>query len=422
MPSKKPCSASKLISVIFITLFLASVATQPAHAQTFKVLHTFHGPNGAGPVGRLARDSAGNLYGTTGAGGAGRCNGSFDNRCGTAFKLDKTGKQVWLHSFQGWNGMAPLAGLLRDSAGNLYGTTYLGGDTTCHKLGCGTVFKLDSNGKETLLYKFIGTPNGWFTAAGLVRDAAGNLYGDTQQGGSSGSGYGTVFKVDRTGKETVLYSFAGGSDGIDPYATLVRDSAGNLYGVTVAGGGTSCEFGCGTVFEVDTAGKETVLYRFQGGADGSNPNGGLLLDGSGNLYGTTNTGGEGPCDAGNGCGTVFRLDTSGKETVLYRFSGGTDGEFPEAGVVRDNAGNLYGTTVFGGAYRNCNGDACGVIFKLDTAGNETVLHSFSGSDGAQPTYLTRDSAGNLYGVAEVGGDTKNCFPPDGCGVVFRLMP
>jgi uncharacterized repeat protein (TIGR03803 family) len=417
MRSKKPYSPAKSIFAIFITLLLFSaIVPAQSKAQKFKVLHTFHGPDGAGPIGQLVRDQAGNLYGTAAGGGKGTCYSGYT--CGTAFKLDKTGKQVWLHSFNLRNGMEPFAGLLRDAAGNLYGTTVLGGDTACYKLGCGTVFKLDQNGKEKLLYKFTGTPDAWFPVAPLIQDAAGNFYGTTQNGGTSG-GLGTVFKVDKTDKETVFYSFAGGTDGSDPSGGLIRDSAGNLYGTTFDGGGSgACSFGCGTVFRLDSNGTETILYRFQGGDDGDGPIGRLLLDASGSLYGTTAYGGDPFCYGGTGCGTVFKLDTGGHESVLYRFSGGTDGQFPHAGLVRDQAGNLYGTTIVGGG-----GADAGVVFKLDAAGTETVLHTFTGgSDGSEPFGgLIRDSAGILYGAAEGGGDT-NCFPPSGCGVVFTLTP
>src|SRR3984885_1744209 len=185
MRSKKRFSAGKPAFAIFATLLLAVItAPTPAQAQKLKVLHTFHGPNGADPFGQLVRDQAGDLYGTTEGGGKGTCYSGYT--CGTAFKLDKAGKQVWLHSFNLKNGMEPLAGLLRDTEGDLYGTTTTGGDTTCYKLGCGTVFKLDRNGKEKLLHRFTGTPDGWFPTAPLIRDAAGKFYGTTQNGGTSG--------------------------------------------------------------------------------------------------------------------------------------------------------------------------------------------------------------------------------------------
>jgi uncharacterized repeat protein (TIGR03803 family) len=426
MQPKKFCSPAKAIFAVFVTCWLAAtLAGQPAQAQTFKVLHTFHGTNGAGPVGRLVRDKAGNLYGTTGAGGVGKCNGSFDNRCGTAFKVDKTGKQVWLHSFNGNNGQEPLAGLLPGSGGNLYGTTYLGGDTACYSLGCGTVFRLDPNGKEKLLYQFTGTPDGWFPQGPLTLDAAGNLYGTTQQGGSSG-GYGTAFRVDKIGTETVLYSFTGGSDGCYPDA-VVLDAAGNLYGVAGSGGIAFCGSGYGVVFKLDPAGVLTVLHAFSGG-DGAYPSSVLIFDAAGNLYGTTYAGGSSQVCNG-GCGTVFELspDQNGSwtESVLYSFcsvENCADGLEPNAGLVRDGDGNLYGTTDFGGTSQ-CSGAGCGVLFEVGSVGSETVLHSFTGGQGGfQPSgSLVRNPAGTLYGVATGGGDTR-CFPPEGCGVVFKFTP
>ena len=244
-------------------------------------------------------------------------------------------------------------------------------------------------------------------------------------------GIGTVFKIDTNGKETILHSFAGPPDGGGTralsYEGVIRDAAGNLYGVTSRGGA----FGAGVVYEVDAAGKETLLYSFTGGADGSDPDSVLLLDSQENLYGTTAAGGNSEC-GGTGCGVVFELSPQSggtwAETVLYTFcslSSCADGEEPGVGpLVRDSAGNLYGTTTRGGAYRNCNGEACGVVFKLDTTGKETVLHSFTGGvDGAIPEVgLTIDGTGNLYGATYGGGDL-NCQPKfGGCGVVFRVAP
>jgi uncharacterized repeat protein (TIGR03803 family) len=421
MRSKKPFSAGNPTFLIFITLLLASaVAATQAGAQKFKVLHTFHGPNGASPWTQLTRDAEGNLYGTTESGGSGKCQGG----CGTAFKLDKDGKQVRLHGFNGKNGRTPAAGLLRDAAGTLYGTTVEGGDTTCFSLGCGTVFKLDTSGRETVLHKFTGTNgDGFFPGALLVRDQAGNLYGTTANGGAHG--FGTVFKLDRTGKETVLYSFTCESDGCTPYPGVVLDSSGNLYGAAFYGGIAFGNSGHGVVFKVDTSGSETVLHTF-GGSDGANPDSVLLFDSGGNLYGTTQNGGNSEC-GGTGCGVVFELSPQSgggwTETTLYRFcsqSNCTDGEDPIAGpLVRDSAGNLYGTTYFGGTYDD------GVVFKLDTTGKETVLHNFSGrTDGANsPAGLVVDKAGNLYGSTFNGGDL-NCTigGAPGCGVVFKLTP
>ena len=426
MRSKKLYFATKTGFTIFVIFLLPSVVVPtPSPAQTFKVLHIFHGPNGEGPTGQLARDKAGNLYGTTQAGGAGKCQGSFDNTCGTAFMLDKTGKQVWLHSFNGKNGFGPLAGLIRGPGGNLYGTTYLGGDTNRYALGCGTVFKLHANGTEKLLYQFPGTPDGWFPKGPLARDAAGNLYGTTQQGGAFGSGYGTIYKVDKTDTETVLYSFTGGLDGCSPTG-VVLDAAGNLLGATGGGGDPGNCTGYGVIFKLDPEGNFTVLHSF-GGGDGSGP-GPLILDLQGNLYGTTQEGGAGDLCLG-GCGTVFELspnrDGTWTETLLYSFcslESCADGREPLAGLVRDDNGNLYGTTAFGGT-SPCSGSGCGVVFEVGSGGTETVIHSFTGGrGGSQPSgALVQSPAGVLYGVATGGGDTK-CFPPEGCGLVFRLTP
>jgi len=424
MRSKKPFSAGNPTFVIFITLWLASaiVPTQ-AQAQKFKVLHTFRGLNGNGPAGVLTRDSEGNLYGTTEAGGTGKC-GNFG--CGTAFKLNKSGKQVWLHSFNVVNGEEPIAGLLRDAAGNLYGTTSLGGNNNCSS-GCGTVFKLDADGKEKVLYKFAGTPDGWDPESLLARDSLGNVYGVAEEGGTDSSG--TVFKVDKHGRETVLHNFTGGSDGCLPVGGLIADSGGNLYGVTAIGGLGLCDQGYGVVFKLDTANNLTVLYTF-GFSDGAYPASVLLLDQAGNLYGTTEGGGSSACGF-DGCRVFFELspqqDGTWRETRLYAFcslSGCADGEKPVSGpVVRDWAGNIYGTAIDGGTSRNCNGGTCGVVFKLDSTGKETVVHDFTGgADGASPQAgLIMDASGNLYGVALQGGNNK-CNPPSGCGTVFKISP
>ena len=423
--SKKRYSTTKIVLAIFVTLLLASVVV-PAQspAPKFKVLHTFHGPNGNGPAGVLSRDSAGNLYGTTEAGGAGKC-GNFG--CGTAFKLNKNGKQVWLHSFNIADGEEPSAGLLRDAMGNLYGTTDYGGNTTCTS-GCGTVFKLDSSGKESVLYKFKAPPDGDTPQSLLARDNLGNLYGTSTGGGENG--YGTIFGVNKHAKETVLHNFTGGSDGCFPGPGLIADAAGNLYGVAGSGGlGALCDQGYGVVFKLDTARNLTVLYTF-GFSDGAYPASVLLLDQAGNLYGTTEGGGNSACGF-DGCGVLFELspqqDGSWIETMLYAFcsvSGCADGEEPLRGpLVRDSAGNIYGTTTFGGASRNCSASGCGTVFKLDTTGKETVLYSFThGADGAFPfAGLIMDASGNLYGVASNGGDDR-CNPPQGCGTVFKIIP
>jgi uncharacterized repeat protein (TIGR03803 family) len=387
--------------VRFTTIALAGVlalggvgASQSAEAQTFSVLHSFTGgADGANPYAGLIQDSTGNFYGTTQLGGT--------SNLGAVFKLDPTGTEIVLHSFAGGaDGANPYSGLVQDSTGNLYGTTYYGGAPN-H----GTVFKLDPTGTETVLYSFAGGADGANPYASLVQDPAGNLYGTTQRGGSSGQG--TVFKIDTVGTETVLYGFTGGSDGGGPDGALVLDAAGNLYGTTF-GGGDLCVHRrtyCGVVFKLDTTGTETVLHTFTGGTDGVLPVAGVVRDSAGNLYGTTSN-----------AGTIFQLDATGTETVLYSFTGGAGGGTPYAGLVRDPAGNLYGTTNYGGDSTCGNGSGCGVVFQLDTTGTETVLYTFTGgADGANPELgsLIRDSAGNLYGTTQLGGASNN-------GVVFKI--
>jgi uncharacterized repeat protein (TIGR03803 family) len=306
----------------------------------------------------------------------------------------------------GADGSNPTAGLIADSAGDLYGTTPYGG------LGFGVVFELSPEGSETVLYTFTGGDDGSGPYGGLVQDASGNLYGTTYEGGPSHAG--VVFRLDPTGQETVLHAFTGGSDGASPVAALIRDDAGNLYGTTQFGGNPACQNGCGVVFEIDATGLETVLYRFAGGRDGQQPVAGLLRDATGNLYGTTLYGGApgGKCGTA-GCGTVFKLSPTAEEIVLHAFRG-PDGELPEAGVVQDSAGNLYGTTLGGGAYNE------GTVFMLGPTGLETVLHSFADlADGSRPgAGVIRDTSGNLYGTTSIGpsGGTYTS------GVVFKLSP
>jgi uncharacterized repeat protein (TIGR03803 family) len=414
---------------LVIVLAVAAIA-KPSRAQTFTVLHTFDGGDGASDIGSLTRDVDGNLYGMTAYGGTNKCL-PVTAYCGTAFKLNATGKQLWLYSFSNKGGRTPFAGLLRMTTGALYGTTFQGGDTTCYSLGCGTVFKLD-NGKETVLHKFTGGADGYFPSSTLVSDAARNLYGTTHLGGDAG-GLGTVFKIDSAGKETILHSFAGppegGGDGAYPDPGVIRDEAGNLYGVTGSGGA----FGDGTVYEIDAAGQEKLLYSFSGGTDGNFPYSVLTVDSTGNLYGTTQAGGNlGQCAEGTGCGVIFKLSPQPGEawieSTLYAFCSQkncTDGQRPMSGpLAMDGNGNLYGTTYFGGAYNNCNGAACGVVYKLDAAGNETVLHSFTGgSDGADPwAGVILDKSGDLYGTAALGGYKCRIDGKQGCGVVFKITP
>jgi uncharacterized repeat protein (TIGR03803 family) len=325
-----------------------------------------------------------------------------------------------LYSFTGGaDGNSPTAGLLRDRHGNLYGTANYGGG-----FGNGVVFKVDRAGNETVLYSFTGGADGGVPGSNLVRDEDGNLYG-TAGGGSFGRG--VVYKLDPNGNETVLYNFTGGADGRGPFAGLVRDEDGNLYGTTTFGGQGCAPFGCGVVFKLGPSGNETVLYGFTGGADGKFPWTGLTRDEHGNLYGTASAGGDLTCSIGGGfgCGVVYKLDPTGKETVLHAFTG-TDGYFPYAVPVRDEKGNLYGTTLAGGVSSGCLGSGCGVVYKVDPRGNETVLHTFTGlADGAFPQGLLLGKKGTLYGITSSGGSNNQVcqgnFPP-GCGSSLNTTP
>lgn len=300
-----------------------------------------------------------------------------------------------LHTFTGSDGEFPQGSLIRDREGNLYGTAFNGGNSSCNPpFGCGVVFKMDPTGKETVHYTFQGGADGAYPATDLLRDEVGNLYGTTHGGGqisvpacSFNPGCGVVFKVDPNGKETALYAFSGGADGLGPSSGLVQDKWGNLYGTTIGGDPNgNCPGtpqGCGVVFKLEPNGDETVLHTFTGGADGYAPYGDLLLDEDGNLYGAASNGGDvsGFCGAtilnatgSLGCGTVFKLDGTSEFTVLHTFAGKDGGPFPNGCLVEDKTGNLNGMTGNGGNVSACSGIGCGVVFKLNRAGKESVLY------------------------------------------------
>ena len=352
-------------------------------------LHKFDLSDGGYPTASLVFDGSGNLYGTTSVGSLGY---------GTVFKLDGAGNLTTLHSFTNLppEGANPVSSLIFDATGNLYGTTAWGGSSGCGGSGCGTIFKIDGAGHFTTLHSFDGS-DGASPWAAVILDGSGNLFGTTS--GNSLSGPGTVFRLDGSGTLTTLHSFDG--TGGQPYGDLIRDASGNLYGTTYTG--TPPFLGSGTVFKLDSAGNLTTLHSFNS-PNGANPYASLILDASGNSYGTTSEGGS----IGFGYGTIFKLDGSGNLTTLHSFDG-TDGNGPYASLILDGSGNLYGTTVGGGG-----SSGHGTIFKLDSSGNLTTLHSFNGSDGSGPlASLLLDASGNLYGTTRYGGS-------QGLGTVFKL--
>ena len=332
-------AAFKLLLEFAFVLGLVAVVTPRAQGQTFSIFHAFSGgSDGAGPLAGLTIDAGGNLYGTTSVGGA--------SSAGTVFKITGKGTEVVLHSFTGGaDGANPQASLVMDALGNLYGTTMAGGAA-----GVGTVFKITKKGHETVLYRFTGSTDGASPIAALTMDKVGNLYGTTTAGGSTGNG--TVFRLSppkqkgRKWTEKVLYSFGQGTDGATPVAGVTLDAKHNLYGTTSVGG----SYGYGTVFQLKqskSGWKENILYNFQGGNDGSVPYAGVILDSSGDLYGGATGGGTG---AG---GTIFELTpSSGGWTfsVLYNIPGWSlSGPFRN--LMMDASGNLYGTTHCDGAYQ-----------------------------------------------------------------------
>jgi uncharacterized repeat protein (TIGR03803 family) len=400
-----------------------------------QVLYAFQGGNdGEYPSSGLIFDSSGNLYGTAAYGGGGACTdpGGYAG-CGTVFELSPNGNGGWtetvLYSFKGGGGEKPTSGVIFDQAGNLYGTTLAGGTD-----GEGTVFELSPNGNggwtETVLYSFQGGSDGYYPE-GVIFDGKGNLYGITVYGGIHDcykffGTCGTVFELSPNGSggwiKTTIYEFMAnnGDDGYAPNAGLIFDHFGNLYGTTNLGG----QVGGGIVFELSPNGSggwsETILYDFLGGSDGSAPGAGVIFDQSGNLYGTTIWEGA-RCNFGNGCGTVFELSPNGSggwtKTILYSFLGYNDGWWPTAVLTFDSSGNLYSTTLYGGG-DGCGNNGCGTVFELSPNGSggwtESILYGFQGgSDGGSPSYgLILDQAGHLYGTAPEGGPC--------CGVVFEV--
>lgn len=406
----KRCRVADGVLRFVIGLAVLLTATPFVQAQKFTILHEFTGRGDGGePTSAVLVDPRGNVFGTTYYGG------SFDY--GTVFRLDSTRAETLLHSFLGGEGLRPDGGLIPDASGNLYGTASYGGayegGGCAH--GCGVVFKRDTSGTQTVLYAFTGKTDGGAPDATLIQDSAGNFYGTTSEGGDVscffGTGCGVIFKLDRLNHLTVLYRFTDREDGEYP-AGVVADAALNLYGTTYSGG----KFGYGDVFKLTPAGTFSILYSFTGGSDSGDPKSPLIIDQAGNLYGTTygvNT---------SDFGIVYKLSPTGNITVLYTFAGGSNGSYP-GGLVMDQAGNLYGVTLAGGTSTGCYYGSCGTVFEIASSGTFTVLHSFNLSDGQLPNALTIDKSGNLYGTTLGGGrGSRACSYYKGCGVVFKLTP
>jgi uncharacterized repeat protein (TIGR03803 family) len=390
MKATELCSGGKKL---FISLVITLVATASAQAAHEKILHDFtYVPQGEYPQASLIADAAGNLYGTTELGGR------FGY--GAIFELTRGKNDTWseniLYSFtNGADGGIPVAGLVFDKAGNLYGATIYGGAPTGYS-GFGVVFELSpgKGGKwtENVLHSFAGYPNdGQKPFASLIFDGAGNLYGTTEDGGAYHGG--TVFELTPGSNgiwtEKILYTFTGGADGGTPTASLIFDPAGNLYGTTQNGGNPGCPYyqgGCGTVFRLAPNGggtwSETVLHSFNF-TDGADPLSNLVFDKAGNLYGDTPEGPDLTC-GGGGCGLVFRLtpnsDGSWTESIIYDFEGGSDGIEPVGGLILSAAGDLYGTTQYGGGSDSCR-NGCGTVFELTPGSKgdwtEKEIHRFS---------------------------------------------
>jgi uncharacterized repeat protein (TIGR03803 family) len=437
MRGKRLSIGLRALAILAVTLLVTS--TWAATTWNEKVLHTFSGTDGGYSEAGLIFDAAGNLYGTTAGGGnfTGYCS---QVGCGTVFELTPNGSGGWtekvLYKFCSQigctDGSNPVGGLVMDAAGNLYGTTQYGGnfssDCSFYSAhGCGTAFELTPNGSggwtRTALYSFCpqgsSCGDGANPVAGLIFDCCGNLYGTASEGGDE---WGTVFALSPNGSggwsQHVVHYFGNGPDGAVPYAGLVFDAYGNLYGTTKYGGEYPCEgIGCGTVF-VLSGGSERVLHSFSdNGTDGYYPVASVITDGGGNVYGTTRVGGSSGQCGQNGCGTVFEVTPGGTETVLYNFSptGDPDGDYPQAGVISDGAGDFYGTTFAGG------GDNAGTVFELYIyygRWTDSLLYNFGwpGTSGASPyAGLIFDADGNLYGTTWYGG-------ANGYGTVFELSP
>jgi uncharacterized repeat protein (TIGR03803 family) len=389
------------------TIMLGFVFVIPSgRAQTYTVLYNFTGgSDGASPQGTLIIDSGANLYGTTRYGGDLTCLGEGAG-CGVVFKLDPFGTETVLHTFEDLNdGQYPAAGLTLGAGGSLFGTTLSGG--TGNGGGDGTVFKLDPSGHETVLFAFNANTDfvgGASPVGNVVLDPAGNIYGATAGGGNDGkcqpSGCGVIYKLNPVGGEDVLHIFTGeGNDGSQPGAGPVRDSLGRLYFTTTH----SALIGPGAAFRLTPHGELSVLEFPSGAGKPSRPVG-PTFDVAGNAYIPMLAGGSG------NAGGIDKVSPTGK-LVGFASCDGTNCSGPNTGMVFDAAGNLYGTS-------QVSAGGAGNVFKLDTAGHLTAIHNFSSQDGGgyyPLAGLVKDSAGNLYGTTSKGGAFNY-------GVVFKITP
>jgi len=399
------------IIVVLAAVGMAFVAQ--AQTYTYSTLYSFknNGKDPSNPLGgALIIDAAGNLY------GAGVSGGTYGK--GAVFQISKTGTETVLYSFKGSpDGESPNSKLVRDSKGNLYGTTFSGGIITdtygdCSDYaGCGTVFKLSSSGVETVLYGFTGGKDGAIPQSSVVLDSAENVYGTVNQDlvVSGDSGNGLAFEITTNKTFSILYEFCSLNnclDGQNPLFGPIRDSEGNLYGVVLGGGSD----GYGGVYQLTPSGVETLLHSFTFGNDGAEPWSTLKRDSAGNLYGGANWGGSGTYGTGFNGGTLFKITRSGAFSVLYSFCSlpnCADGDGPRGPIQIDRSGNLYSTTVAGGA----NGS--GTVFEVSSTGKETVLYNFASQVTTFNAGLVIDSSGNLYGTTYNGG-------PAHLGSVYKL--
>jgi uncharacterized repeat protein (TIGR03803 family) len=404
-------------NTICAVLLLVAASGQ---AQTFNTIVVFDNADGLAPIGSLVQGPEGNLYGTAGGGGGSGQGMCFDG-CGLIFKVTSKGELTTVYAFCKRltcpDGFEPYSNLVLASDGNFYGTTYYGGGSSGCKYGCGTVFKVTPRGKLTTLHAFNGS-DGAEPYGSLVQGTDGNFYGTTVYGGSDscqGTTCGTIFRMTPEGALTSLYSFCPGcGDGYWPYAGLVEGSDGNFYG-------TTSEF-YGTVFKITPQGKFTTLHSFVGyPIEGYGPNGGLVQAGDGNFYGTTFYGYDsvGCTFYYPGCGTIFRMTPAGAVATVDNFNY-NNGAFPTDTLIQATDGNLYGNAAFGGPGQCGGGAGCGTIFYVSREGRLIVLEGFNGGNGASPnSALVQATSGIFYGTTTEGGDYTNC-PSTGCGTVFSL--